>query len=212
MGIDESVGRLLEVLERQGELDNTVVVFTSDHGYFYGEHGLNAERRFAFEETARIPLIVRYPGLIEAGTTPDQMVLSIDLAPTMLALGGVTSASELQGRSLVPIFQDDVRDWRTSILVEHHTDPNSYLGRGALARARQMGYKSVRTEDHKYVRYNELDGMDELYDLRADPYEMNNLFGDPGAQELLTRMQAELQTLLDETDAPGPWVTDGGRP
>ena len=212
LGVDESVGRLMEVLERQGQLDNTVVVFTSDHGYFYGEHGLNAERRFAFDETARIPLVVRYPNLIEAGTTPDQMVLSIDLAPTMLALGGVTPGAELQGRSLIPIFQDEVRDWRTSVLVEHHTDPSSYLGRGALARARQMGYKAVRTEEHKYVQYTDLDDMDELYDLRADPYELNNLVRVPEAQELLTRMQAELATVLDETGAPGPWATGGGGP
>ena len=201
LGIDESVGRLLEVLERQGQLDNTVVVFTSDHGYFYGEHGLNAERRLAFEETARIPLLVRYPGLVEGGTAPDQLVLSIDLAPTLLELGGVSPGAELQGRSLVPVLDGREPSWRSSILIEHHTDPDSYLGRSALRRASGMGYQAVRTERYKYIRYTELEGMDELYDLQEDPYEMDNLIDSANTRGTLQRMRAELTTLLEQTSA-----------
>ena len=91
LAVDDSLGRILAALERKGALDDTVVVFTSDHGYFYGEHGLNEERRLAYEETIRIPLLVRYPRLAKAGSTPAQMVLTIDLAPTLLEIGRADS-------------------------------------------------------------------------------------------------------------------------
>ncbi len=194
---------MLDVLERQGELDNTVVVFTSDHGYFYGEHGLNAERRFAYEETARIPLLVRYPGLVNANSTPDELVLSIDLAPTVLQLAGAPLGPELQGRSLVPVFTGGATAWRDSLLIEHHTDPVSYLGRSVLRRAMGMGYQAVRTERYKYIQFTELEGMDELYDLETDPYEMRNLIDSPAARDTLVRMKQELADLLEETSAPG---------
>ena len=104
LGVDDSLGRIVATLARKGILDNTMVVFTSDHGYFYGEHGLNEERRLAYEETIRIPLIVRFPRLAAAGTTPPQMALSIDLAPTVLEIAGLEPRPEIQGRSLVPLL------------------------------------------------------------------------------------------------------------
>jgi N-acetylglucosamine-6-sulfatase len=103
LGVDDSLGRILATLEKKGVLDDTVVVFTSDHGYFYGEHGLNEERRLAYEETIRIPLLIRYPPRIAANVTRSQMVLSIDLAPTALELAGVQPGADLQGRSLIPV-------------------------------------------------------------------------------------------------------------
>ena len=199
LGVDDSVGQLLQVLEDRGELDNTVVVFTSDHGYFYGEHGLNAERRLAYEETARIPIVVRYPSLVEAGSTPEPFVLAIDLAPTMLELGGVTPNDAIQGRSLLPVFSGDASSWRTSLLIEHHSDPFSYIGSGQLRRATNMGYHAVRTERYKYIRYTDLEGMNELYDLETDPYELTNLIDAPEAQETLAEMQNELAALLEQT-------------
>ena len=102
LGVDDSLGRILATLQKKGVLDDTVVVFTSDHGYFYGEHGLNEERRLAYEETIRIPLLIRYPPRIAANVTRSQMVLSIDLAPTLLELAGVQPGADLQGRSLDP--------------------------------------------------------------------------------------------------------------
>ncbi|HIF24233.1 MAG TPA: DUF4976 domain-containing protein, partial [Gemmatimonadetes bacterium] len=107
------------------------------------------------------------------------------------------------GRSWVPLLKGArPADWRTSVLIEHHSDPESYLGRSALRRAMNMGYKAVRTETHKYIRYTDLEDMDELYDLEADPYEMQNLIDDPGAQGTLRGLQAELDRLLEETGAP----------
>ncbi len=149
-----------------------MVVFTSDHGYFYGEHGLNEERRLAYEETIRIPLIVRFPRLVKAGTTPAEMALSIDLAPTLLEVAGLPPGARMQGRSLVPVLAQQVKDWRTSFLVEYFSDT-------VFPRIRTMGYSAVRTGRHKYIQFRDLRGMDELYDLEADPYELTNLIAKP---------------------------------
>jgi N-acetylglucosamine-6-sulfatase len=192
LGVDDSLGRIVATLARKGILDDTLVVFTSDHGYFYGEHGLNEERRLAYEETIRIPLIVRFPRLAKAGSTPAEIALSIDLAPTLLEVAGLTPGAAIQGRSLVPVLQGQAERWRESFLVEYFSDT-------VFPRIRTMGYSAVRTARHKYIQFRELKGMDELYDLEADPYELTNLIGRPEAKTLLPEMQAELQRLLDAT-------------
>jgi N-acetylglucosamine-6-sulfatase len=192
LGVDDSLGRILATLESRRALDNTIVVFTSDHGYFYGEHGLNEERRLAYEETIRIPLLVRFPAVVRAGSTPDQMVLSLDVAPTLLELAGLTPPSGMQGRSLVPLFRDHAREWRSSFLIEYFSDT-------VFPRIRNMGYTAVRTTREKYIHYRELDQMDELYDLSSDPYEEHNLIGKPDRRLLLERMQGELRRLETET-------------
>ena len=192
LAVDDSLGRIVATLARKGILDDTMVVFTSDHGYFYGEHGLNEERRLAYEETIRIPLIVRFPRLVKAGTTPAEMALSIDLAPTLLEVAGLPPGARIQGRSLVPVLTQQAQDWRTSFLVEYFSDT-------VFPRIRTMGYSAVRTGRHKYIQFRELRGMDELYDLEADPYELTNIIGKPESRALLPQMQAELQRLLDAT-------------
>ena len=101
----------------------------------------------------------------------------------------------------MPVLEGREPSWRSSILIEHHTDPDSYLGRSALRRASGMGYQAVRTERYKYIRYTELAGMDELYDLQEDPYEMNNLIDSANARGTLRRMRAELTNLLEQTSA-----------
>ena len=190
LGVDDSLGRILAALEKKGVLDDTVIVFTSDHGYFYGEHGLNEERRLAYEETIRIPLLIRYPRRVPANVTRSQMVLSIDLAPTLLELAGVQPGADLQGRSLIPVLERDSRDWRSSFLVEYYSDT-------VFPRIHQMGTSRSRTERHKYIQYRELQGMDELYDLDADPFEETNIIGRPDASGTLERMKSELGRLLE---------------
>ena len=105
--VDDGLGQMIEALEKQGELDNTLIVFTSDEGYFYGEHGLSVERRLAYEESARIPLLMRWPKLIKAGGAIDEFALSIDLAPTLLEIGGAPAAMDMHGRSLVPLLRGE---------------------------------------------------------------------------------------------------------
>ncbi len=192
LAVDESVARIVQALEDNGELARTVIFLTSDHGYFYGEHQLNEERRLAYEETIRIPLIVRHPPLVAAGAVPEAMVQAIDLAPTILELARVADPVARQGRSLVPLLRGDEVPWRQSILVEYRSDT-------VFPRIRDMGYQAVRTTRHKYIHYLELPGMDELYDLEADPYEMSNLIGTPQGEALLPALQAELARLQQQT-------------
>jgi N-acetylglucosamine-6-sulfatase len=197
LAVDESLGRILDVLRETGELDRTVIIFTSDNGYFYGEHYLNEERRLAYEESIRLPLLVRYPAVAVAGGEPDEMVQTIDLAPTILELAGVTDSVTREGTSLVPLLRGDSVPWRSSILVEYYTDT-------VFPRVRNMGYQAVRTDRYKYIHYLELPGMDELYDLEAYPFELDNLMGTERGRELLPSLQAELARLSQGDSRAGP--------
>lgn len=185
--VDEGLGQILETLDRLGTLDDTVVAFTSDHGYFYGEHGLGAERRLAYEEAIRIPLLVRYPRIFRPGSESHEMVLSIDLAPTLLEMAGVR-APRMHGRSLITGRP------REAILIEYFSDR-------VFPRILRMGYQAVRTKRWKYIRYTELAGMDELYDLGEDPYELCNLATNPAAARILQDLKRRLRELLAETGA-----------
>jgi N-acetylglucosamine-6-sulfatase len=194
LAIDEGVGEIVKALKETGQLDNTIIVFTSDNGYFYGEHGLSVERRLAYEEAIRLPLLVRCPKLIKSGTVRDEFVLNIDLAPTLLEIAGVSIPTNMQGRSLVPLLKGVQKQWRTSFLIELYSDK-------VFPRITQMGYKAVRNQRWKYIHYLELDGMDELYDLKNDPYELKNLINEPTARTALEQMKRALNRLLSETKA-----------
>ena len=188
-GIDDGVGQLFAALEKLGQLDNTVILFTSDHGYWYGEHGLSVERRLAYEEGIRIPLLVRYPRLVEKGKLVDPLALGIDLAPTVLELAGChpDPAPTFDGRSLVPLLGDDTpAAWRDSFFIEYNSDT-------VFHRVNRMGYRAVRSERWKYIHYLDLEGMDELYDLLRDPYEMENRIDDPGARPAIEQLRAKLE-------------------
>jgi N-acetylglucosamine-6-sulfatase len=189
VAVEEGVGEILKALKETDQLDNTVIVFTSDNGYFYGEHGLSVERRLAYEESIRMPLLIRYPKAIKAGTVRDEFALNIDLAPTLLELAGVSAPTRMEGRSLVPLLKGANTEWRKSFLIEYYSDR-------VFPRIRQMGYKAVRNERWKYIHYFELEGMDELYDLKADAYEMKNIIHEPGAAKILEAMMREMERLL----------------
>jgi N-acetylglucosamine-6-sulfatase len=192
MAAEEGVGQILDALQATGKLDDTLIVFTSDHGYFYGEHCLSVERRLAYEETIRIPLLIRYPPLIKAETTFDPFVLSIDLAPTLLELGGAKLPEKLHGRCFTPLLKGERYEPRRSFLIEHFSD-------NVFPRVRNMGYQAVRNERWKYIHYRELIDSDELYDLQNDPYELKNAVGDPNLKATRVELQAELARLLQQT-------------
>ncbi len=193
MAIEEGVGNILKALKETGQLDNTILVLASDNGYFYGEHGLSVERRLAYEESIRMPLLVRYHKLIKPGTVRNEFALNIDLAPTLLELAGVAAPGTMQGRSLVPLLSGKRTAWRNSFLIEYYSDR-------VFPRMAQMGYKAVRNGRWKYIHYLELEGMDELYDLKTDPFEMKNLIHQPGAEKALAEMKQEMERLLKETN------------
>jgi N-acetylglucosamine-6-sulfatase len=184
--VDESLGRLLDALGPK--LDDTAVIFTSDHGYFYGEHGLGAERRLAYEEAIRIPLLIRYPPRFRPGSTPGRFALSVDIAPTVLELAGAAAPAEMHGRSLLSGRE------RQAILVELFSDT-------VFPRMLKMAYQAVRTRQWKYIHYTELHNSAELYNLAADPYELQNRVGDAAAAPALANCRRLLQDLLRETGA-----------
>jgi N-acetylglucosamine-6-sulfatase len=184
--VDEGLGRIMEALQRRGARDDTVILLTGDNGYFYGEHGLSEERRLAYEESIRLPLLVRYPRLVRAGSTPAQLALTIDLAPTLLELAGVAPPKTMDGRSLVPLLRGAAPKWRASFLIEYYSDT-------VFPRMQRMGYDAVRTKRYKLIRYRELPGMDELYDLETDPYELENLVDSRAHVAIRESLKKELE-------------------
>lgn len=186
--VDEGVGEIFKALEDSKQLDSTMIVFTSDNGFFWGEHGLG-DKRWAYDESIRDPLLVRFPKLLKAGVKLDQLVLNIDIAPTVLDLAGAPIPKTIQGRSLLPLFKNPKADWRNSILTEYFQEKSFQ---------RTPTWQSARTDRWKLIHYTELEGMDELYDLKADPYEMKNLIKEPGAKKELEKMHAELKKLQKE--------------
>lgn len=190
--VDDGMGLILEALERKGEADNTLVIFTSDNGYLMGEHGQFDQKRWAYEESIRLPFLARYPRLIGAGSRREQMSLSIDLAPTLLELAGVKPHVKMQGRSLMPVLRDPKTPWREAFLTEHYVE--KFV-------PQVPDWQSARTARWKYIHYPTLDNMDELYDLPADPMEHRNLMGSAQHREPAEQMKAELARLLKESES-----------
>ena len=198
---DDNLGRLLKTLDELGLADDTVVVFASDNGYYKGEHGLG-DKRSAYEESLRIPLLVRYPKLVPKAKVLDDMVLNVDLAPTFLDLAGLPVPSQMQGRSWRPLLTGQPADWRKSFLAEYFAE-NAFPSTPTLV--------ALRTADAKLVKYPGHAEWTELFDLARDPYETKNLVADPAHKDLLARMMAEFDAqaklvqyqVPDYADKPG---------
>jgi arylsulfatase A-like enzyme len=183
--VDESVGRILDELEAQGLADNTIVVYTSDQGWYLGEHGWY-DKRWAYEESMRTPLLVRWPGRVEPGSVNTDLVQNLDFAPTFLDAAGAAIPGEMQGESLVEILRGDTpEDWRQSVYYHYYEHPGVHN----VAR-----HEAVRTHTHKLISFYET-GEWELYDLVADPDELTNIYARPGTEEITERLKAELQYL-----------------
>ncbi len=170
LALDDSIARLLATLDQLGIDQQTCLVHTSDNGYFLGEHRRN-DKRLMYEDSIRVPLLVRYPDLVPPGGVVTPMALNLDIAPTLLALAGVDAPATMHGRSLVPLFAGDDAGWRDAFLYEYWRE--SWLpGIPSI--------QGVRTDQDKLIRYPEVrDDLDELYDLLADPLELDNLIDDP---------------------------------
>ncbi len=196
-GVDENVGRLLDYLERIGELDNTIIVYTSDQGFFLGEHGW-FDKRFMYEECQRTPLLVRYPKAVKAGTRSDALAMNIDLAPTFVEMAGLDVPEDMQGRSLREVLTSGgatPADWRTGVYYHYYEYPSWHSVK------RHYG---IRTRDHKLIHfYNDVDEW-ELYDMRRDPHEMRNVYDDPAYAEVRARLHAELERLQQECGDTDP--------
>ncbi|MEO0996808.1 MAG: sulfatase [Pseudomonadota bacterium] len=184
--VDDSVGEILDYLDEAGLSDDTLVVYTSDQGFYLGEHGW-FDKRFMYEESLRTPLLMRLPGRIPAGSTATEMVLNIDYAPTFLELAGVDVPADIQGRSLVDILSGgDDGVWRQSIYYHYYEYP------GFHAVKRHYG---VRSDRYKLIHfYDDIDTW-EFYDLETDPAEMHNRIDDPALGDEIAAMRAELREL-----------------
>ena len=189
LAVDESVGRVLDTLERMNRLDSTVIVFAGDNGFLFGDHKL-INKETMYEESLRIPLLMRYPALIRPGTVVRDMALNIDMAPTFLELAGVPIPAAVQGRSWAPLFQGKKKKLRTSFLYEYFSDRDL---------PGTPNIEGVRTERWKYICYPGTREKDELYDLKADPCELRNRAGDPAASSELRILKAELERLRAST-------------
>jgi prepilin-type N-terminal cleavage/methylation domain-containing protein/prepilin-type processing-associated H-X9-DG protein len=201
--IDANIGRVLDTLEARGLDDNTLVVFTSDNGFFWGEHG-RGDKRLAYEESIRVPLLMRGPG-VPSGQTSDALVMNIDIAPTILTAAGVEVPSSMQGQPLNGLLAGTGGFARDAVFAEYYPEEKQ----PGIAR-----WDAVRTETHLYINYPEAGPQyDELYDLANDPFQMNNLLlPGPAAsvaaetQQVLGQMQTRLQALRGEADSVNPFT------
>lgn len=226
--VDESVGRVLDYLDSHGLTDNTIIVYTSDQGFYMGEHGW-FDKRFMYEESLRTPLLIAYPGHIQPGTVCNKLVQNIDYAPTFLDLAGISKPKELPGRSLTPIFKagDKVKGWRNSIYYHYYDYPTYHMvrkhdgvrtdryklihfyGEGGLDAVKENKYqRQPGTREHGCMTYltslgyfepkDSAVNYNELYDLQADPHELNNLYGKPGYEKITKQLQKQLQKQLND--------------
>ena len=220
--VDESVGRVLDYLDSHGLTDNTIIVYTSDQGFYMGEHGW-FDKRFMYEESLRTPLLIAYPGHIQPGTVCNKLVQNIDYAPTFLDLAGISKPKELPGRSLTPLFKagDKVKGWRNSIYYHYYDYPTYHMvrkhdgvrtdryklihfyGEGGLDAVKENKYqRQPGTREHGCMTYltslgyfepkDSAVNYNELYDLQADPHELNNLYGKPGYEKITKQLQKQL--------------------
>ena len=186
--VDENVGRLLDYLEESGLAKNTVVIYTSDQGFFLGDHGWY-DKRFMYEESLRMPFVISFPGLIRPGSVNEAMILNVDFAPTLLDLAGAKIPADMQGRSIVPLLRGKApSNWRTSMYYRYYHYPQHH---------RVQPHYGVRTERHKLIYFNKLDEW-ELYDLKKDPHETNNIYSLASSAALVKRLKSELFRLKKE--------------
>ena len=191
--VDEGVGKLFDALEKKGALQDTLIIFASDNGFLFGEHGQFRNKRVAYEESLRIPLLMRYPKLIKAGSERDQLVLNTDIAPTLYELIGAQPPVKMHGTSLLPVLRNPHEKLRSEFLAEYFLEKIT---------PRHASWQAVRTERWKYIHYPDLDSMDELYDLETDPKEINNLIDSPKYISVCNESRQKLLQLLKDSETP----------
>ena len=202
--VDDNLGRVLDYLDESGLAENTIVLYTSDQGFFLGDHGW-FDKRWMYEESLRMPLVARWPAGIEPGTVCDELVQNLDFAPTFLDLAGVPVPDDVQGRSLVPLLKgEEPADWRESIYYHYYEQPSEHNV------PRHFG---VRTARHKLIRYYEIAEW-ELFDLERDPHELRSVYDDEEHSEIRKQLEAELAMLQERygdtkpTEPLGDWMQE----
>jgi uncharacterized sulfatase len=184
--VDENIGRVLDYLDNNDLAENTIVVYTSDQGFYLGEHGW-FDKRFMYEQSLRMPLIIRYPARVKPAVNSSDMVMNLDFAPTFLDFAGVAAPADMQGRSLRRVLTGKTpSEWRQSIYYHYYEYPAWHMVK------RHYG---VRTHEFKLIHfYYDIDAW-ELYDLKKDPHELNNVYDDPAYADKVVELKAELERL-----------------
>ncbi len=192
--VDANIGRVLDYLKANGLEENTIVIYTSDQGFYLGEHGW-FDKRFMYEPSFRTPLIIRWPGKIKPGSVNTDLVQNIDFAPTMLSAAGVMPPAEMQGMSLIPLFADDPVEWREALYYHYYEFPSIHMVK------RHYG---IRTDRYKLIHfYHDVDEW-ELYDLEKDPDELNNVYDHrdyAAIQQQLQQQLNDIRTQYGDSDA-----------
>jgi len=188
--VDDNVGRLLDYLDQTGLATNTIVIYTSDQGFFLGDHDW-FDKRFMYEESIRMPFLVRYPPVIKPGSVNDTMILNVDFAPTFLEFAGLPVPAEVQGRSIKPLLTGVTpSDWRQAWYYRYYHYPADH---------RVQPHYGVRTERYKLIYYNRIDQW-ELFDLQNDPHELKNIFTDPQNAKVVADLKAEMARQRKQLD------------
>lgn len=183
--VDDNIGRMLDWLETNGLRENTVVIYTSDQGFYLGDHGLY-DKRFMYEPSLKMPFIVRWPGVIKPGSVQDEMIINTDFAPTFMDMAGLKTPADMQGKSIVPLLKGKHPwTWRESMYYRYYHDPGDH---------NTAAHYGVRTLTHKLIYYWKKDQW-ELFDLRRDPDELHNIYGDPAEKKTVEKLKKELARL-----------------
>lgn len=186
--VDDNVGRLLDHLDKSGLAKDTIVIYTSDQGFFLGDHNWY-DKRFMYEESLRMPFLVRWPGVVRPGTTSDGMCLNVDFAPTLLDTTGQKVPADMQGRSFVPLLKGEKPgDWRTSMYYRYYHYPMHH---------RVQPHYGIRTERYKLIFFNKINEW-EFYDLEKDPREMKNVYGEAAYADTVKKLKEEMLRLKKE--------------
>jgi N-acetylglucosamine-6-sulfatase len=192
LSVDQSVGRIMQGLKENGFDKNTLVVFMGDNGHYWGEHGL-IDKRSAYEESMRVPLFAHCPEIIRPGTVIEEVVANIDIGPTLLSAAGIKAHQQMDGTSFLPLLKGEkISNWRDFLLYEYYWEYNFPHTPTTFA---------LRTDRYKLIQYHGIWDIDELYDLKADPNEKNNLINNPDYQELIKTMRAQLHEILKRDNA-----------
>ncbi len=185
--VDDNIGRVLDYLDEADLADNTIVIYTSDQGFYLGDHGW-FDKRFMYEESLRMPLIIRHPGQTKAGSKSDDLVMNLDFGPTMLAFAGAKKPYDMQGESFKTILQSNTpKDWRKAIYYHYYEHPGEHMVK------RHYG---IRTQRYKLMHfyYDNIDAW-ELYDLKKDPREMNNVYSQASYKSIIEQLKTDLTAL-----------------
>ncbi len=187
--LDRNIGKILDYLDKNGLSENTVVIYASDQGFYLGEHGW-FDKRFMYEESMKTPVIMRYPGVIKAGTSLDEMILNIDFAPTLLEIAGLNVPVSMQGASFLPLLKTGkAENWRKAAYYHYYEYPEPH---------RVSPHFGVRTEQYKLIRFYGPNDAWELYDLKKDPGEMKNLYEEKKDTELVASLKKQLSALISQ--------------